>query len=117
MAEPLTRTITVTQEMIDRYGRLNGDNDIIHYDEAYARQRGYRGTLAHGLMVMAYAAELGARRFGPCWFEAGTISAKWTGPVCPGDVLVVTLDETGTVRASVGDAAVMVGEVGVAAAV
>ena len=111
MPEPLRCEVTFTQEMIDRYGRLNGDNDIIHYDEAYARQRGYRGTLAHGLHVMAFAAELGMRRFGPRWWDGGTIAVKWTGPVCPGDRLVITLDEAGDLRATVGDTVVMAGRI------
>ena len=109
MPEPLRCEVTFTQEMIDRYGRLNGDNDIIHYDEAYARERGYRGTLAHGLHIMAFAAELGLRRYGPHWWEGGTITVKWTGPVCPGDRLAVTLDEDGGVEATVDRAVVITG--------
>lgn len=79
----------VTQETIDRYGRINGDNDIIHYDAEYAARRGFRGTLAHGLMVMAYAAELGAEQHGRSWFTDGELEVVWTAPVCPGDEVTV----------------------------
>jgi len=48
----MEKRIFITQAMIDQYGVLNGDNDIIHYDIDYARQRGYKDTLAHGPMVM-----------------------------------------------------------------
>lgn len=101
----------VTQEMIDRYGRINGDNDIIHYDEAYARARGFRGTLAHGLMIMAYAAETGARRYGEQWHRHGRLTVTWTAPVCPGDVVTVA-ENDGQVEASVPSGVVMAGELG-----
>lgn len=110
MAETLTRTVWVTQAMIDAYGRFNGDNDIIHYDEDYARARGYRGTLNHGLHSLAFAADLGMERYGSRWLFEGCVSAKWTGPVCPGDELAITLEEDGTLRATSGGAVVMVGE-------
>jgi len=34
------RRIPQTQEMFDNYGQLNGDNDILHYDDAFAKARG-----------------------------------------------------------------------------
>jgi len=111
MGERLTRTVRFTQAMIDAYGAFNGDRDILHYDEEYARARGYRGTINHGLHSLALAADLGMRRHGPAWLERGRVSAKWTGPVCPGDELTIVLEEDGTLRATVGDGqVVMVGE-------
>ncbi|MCZ6557478.1 MAG: MaoC family dehydratase [SAR324 cluster bacterium] len=97
----LTRRIEMTQEKIDRYGRLNGDNDIIHYDNDYAVARGFRGTLNHGMMTLGYIAELGPRRFGRDWFFRGEFKVKWIDPVCPGDELLVELDEHGHAIAKV----------------
>ena len=114
MAERLTRTVRITQAKIDAYGHFNGDNDIVHYDEAYAKARGFRGTLAHGLHSLAFAADLGMRRYGPRWLTDGRVTVKWTGAVCPGDELQITLEEDGTLRATVGDEVVMVGEVSLA---
>lgn len=109
-----SKEVRVTQATIDQYGRINGDNDIIHYDHAYAVERGFRGTLAHGLMVMAYAAELGARRHGADWFTKGEIEVKWIGPVCPGDDLLVALKDDGQINADVGEGPVMVGRAALA---
>ena len=109
-----SKEVRVTQATIDQYGRINGDNDIIHYDHAYAVERGFRGTLAHGLMVMAYAAELGARRHGADWFTKGEIEVKWIGPVCPGDNLLVALNDDGQINADVGEGPVMVGRAALA---
>ena len=109
MPEPATYPIT--QEKIDRYGRINGDNDIIHYDEAYAHARGFRGTLAHGLMVMAYAAETGARRYGEQWHRRGHLEVTWTAPVCPGDTVTIT-ETAGHIEANVRTGLTMTGELG-----
>lgn len=111
---PLTKQVYVTQATIDGYGRINGDNDIIHYDHDYALERGFRGTLAHGLMVMAYAAELGAKRHGADWFRNGEIEVKWIGPVCPGDDLSVVLGDDGQINATVEEGPVMVGRTALA---
>jgi acyl dehydratase len=107
----MQRTLAITQEMIDRYGRINGDNDIIHYDHAYAVKRGFRGTLLHGPHMSAFAADLGAKRFGKDWLTHGRLHTKWVGPVCPGDTLVVEIDASGELTANVGAQRAMVGSV------
>ena len=108
------RRIDMTQAMIDRYGHLNGDNDIIHYDHDYAVRRGFRGTLNHGMMTLGYIAELGAERFGQDWFYRGELSVKWIDPVCPGDVLTLDRDENGAVEGRVDTGPVARGRVDIA---
>lgn len=112
-ATSLSLVREISQHTIDRYGQINGDNDIIHYDHDYALKRGFRGTLAHGLMVMGYAAELGARNFGEDWYTRGKLRMKWVKPVCPGDSLTVSADPEGNVEARNADETVMVGELSV----
>ncbi|GAA4321594.1 MaoC family dehydratase [Pigmentiphaga soli] len=94
----ISRTIPQTQEMFDDYGRLNGDNDILHYDDAFAKARGFRGTLGHGLMYTGYVCDLAARKYGPEWLSRGRLTVKYVRGVCPGDRLEVSLDEDGTVQ-------------------
>ena len=79
--------IPVTQATIDDYGDLNGDNDIIHYDQAYAQARGFRDTIAHGLMTLSYLSETLRDYWGFGWLTSGSIEIRWTGPVCPGDTI------------------------------
>ena len=100
----------MTQALIDQYGRINGDNDIIHYDHDYAVKRGFRGTLAHGMHVMGCAVDLAAREYGPAFFRGGEVSVKWIAPVCPGDLLEVELGPDGTVTATVPSGKAMIGE-------
>lgn len=104
-----TREIPITQDKIDGYGRINGDNDIIHYDHAYALQRGFRGTLLHGPHMTAFGADLGARKHGQAWLTRGRLKTKWVGPSCPGDSFRVRLDEAGQLEATSGGSVAMVG--------
>lgn len=105
----MRREFKVTQEVIDRYGAINGDRDIIHYDAEYAKKRGFRGTLAHGLMVQGYANVMAVDLYGTTWMERGEIEVKFVRPVFPGDSMTVEIDEAGTLTASNQDGPVMVG--------
>jgi acyl dehydratase len=105
----MKQTREITQEMIDRYGRINGDNDIIHYDHGYAVKRGFRGTLLHGPHMSAFGAELGAKRFGKDWHYHGRLHTRWVGPVCPGDCFEVELSDDGTLVAHSGGQKAMTG--------
>lgn len=89
------KVIPQTQAMFDDYGKLNGDNDILHYDDAFAKERGFRGTLGHGLMYTGYVCDLAARKYGKDWFYRGRLTVKYVRPVCPGDNLVVTIEADG----------------------
>jgi len=105
----MKREFEVTQETIDRYGVINGDRDIIHYDAEYAKQRGFRGTLAHGLMVQGYANVVAVDTYGTNWMERGEIEVKFVRPVFPGDTVTVDLDDSsGALTASNQDGPVMV---------
>jgi acyl dehydratase len=92
----IEKTIKQTQEMFDNYGVLNGDNDILHYDDAFAKERGFRGTLGHGLMYTGYVADLAAKKYGKDWHYNGVLKVKFVAPVCPDDDLKVTLADDGT---------------------
>ncbi len=107
----MKRELEITQPMIDAYGRINGDNDIIHYDHDYALARGFRGTLLHGPHMTAFAADLGAAKYGEEWLKRGHLKTKWIGPVCPGDRFVVEVADDGNVEAVSGGNVALVGSV------
>ena len=92
------KTIPQTQEMFDNYGKLNGDNDILHYDDAFAKDRGFRGTLGHGLMYTGYVCDLAAKKFGRDWHYKGRLTVKYVRGVCPGDELVVSIEPDGAAQ-------------------
>jgi acyl dehydratase len=105
----IEKTIEQTQALFDNYGVLNGDNDILHYDDAFAKERGFRGTLGHGLMYTAYVADLAAKKYGRDWHYRGQLTVKFVAGVCPGDQLTVTIDDDGAVKCQSQFATTLVG--------
>lgn len=105
----MQRTYTVTQEKIDRYGVLNGDRDIIHYDLDYAKKRGFQGTLAHGLMVQGYANDVALAMYGDDWLTRGAIKVKFVAPVYPDEDYVIEIKPDGELTATGPRGVAMVG--------
>ena len=93
--EKISKVVPQTQELFDNYGTLNGDNDIIHYDDAFAKARGFRGTLGHGLMYTAYVCDLAAKKYGSDWAYRGRLTVKYVRGVCPGDNLEISIEPDG----------------------
>lgn len=53
-----TLTKHVTQEQINAYADVSGDHNPIHLDPAAARNVGLEGTIAHGMLSMAFLGQL-----------------------------------------------------------
>lgn len=88
---PIVRTIT--QDKIRRYAEAVGDFNPIHVDEEFARNTPFGGTIAHGMLVLAYASEMMAAAFGTGWSRSGRLRARFKAPARPGDTL--TLEAAG----------------------
>ena len=80
----------VTQSDINRYADASGDYNPIHIDEAFAATTPLKGTIAHGMLVLAFMSEMLARAFGESWDESGRLSVKFKNPTRPGDTLTVS---------------------------
>lgn len=80
---------TVTQERIDRYALASGDFNPIHVDRAFAAATPFGGTVAHGMLLLAYMSCLPARRFGVAWLAGGSLKAKLRNPAPAGIEVVV----------------------------
>ena len=77
----------VTQEGIRRYAEASGDYNSIHVDEEYARTTPFGGTIAHGMLVLAYLSEMMAAAFGDDWLAGGRLKVRFRAPARPGDTL------------------------------
>lgn len=76
-----------SQRRIDVYSGVRPRS--IHTDEDWARQKGFRTTLAQGMMSTAYVAEMMTRQLGAGFVKGGTISMAFIRPVYAGDRLTV----------------------------
>jgi acyl dehydratase len=77
----------IAQRRIDVYSGVRPRS--IHTDEAWAREKGFRTTLAQGMMSTAYASELMTRFLGAGFIKGGTLSMAFIKPVYAGDRLTV----------------------------
>ena len=77
----------LTQRHIDAYSGVRTRS--IHTDEAWARRKGFRTTLAQGMMSTAYVSEMMTRFFGAGFVRGGTMSMAFVQPVYAGDWLTV----------------------------
>ena len=77
----------LTQRHIDAYSGVRTRS--IHTDEAWARRKGFRTTLAQGMMSTAYVSEMMTRLLGAGFLRGGTMSVAFVQPVYAGDRLTV----------------------------
>ena len=80
----------ITQEKINLYAEASGDFNPIHVNESFAAQTPLGGTIAHGMLILAYVSELMTLAFGQSWFSGGKLSVRFKAPARPGDIVTVT---------------------------
>ena len=94
---PVRRVIT--RESIDAYRAASGDNNPIHYDDAFAAATRFGGVIAHGMLTLALVSEMMTQAYGADWPAAGSLRVRFRGAAHPGD----TLESTGAVAKSEAD--------------
>ncbi len=82
---PLTKRLT--QAQIDAYAEASGDFNPIHIDEVFAKTSPLGGTIAHGMLVLAFISEMMTAAFGRAWLESGKLDVRFRAPARPGDTI------------------------------
>jgi len=77
----------LAQRRIDVYSGVRPRS--IHSDEAWAHEKGFRTTLAQGMMSTAYVSEMMTRFLGAGFVKGGSMSLAFVKPVYAGDRLTV----------------------------
>ena len=70
---------TLSQDKIDRYARASGDFNPIHVDPAFAAQTPFGGTIAHGMLLLAYLSEMLTAAYGRAWLAGGRLKIRFRG--------------------------------------
>jgi len=83
----LTRKIT--QEKINLYAEASGDFNPIHIDPEFAGKTPLGGTIAHGMLILAYVSHMMTLNFGKPWLTDGKLSVRFKSPARPGDTVTV----------------------------
>jgi 3-hydroxybutyryl-CoA dehydratase len=79
----------ITQEKINLYAEASGDFNPIHIDKSFAAKTPLGGTIAHGMLSLAYVSEMMTSAFGRNWLSEGKLRAKFKEPARPGDTLTI----------------------------
>jgi 3-hydroxybutyryl-CoA dehydratase len=80
----------ITQDIINRYAPVSGDLNPLHTDAEYASRTRFGGTIAHGMLVLAYLSEVLTAAFGDAWPRSGRLKARFRGAARPGDTVTVS---------------------------
>ena len=85
---------TVTQQNINLYAEASQDFNPIHIDEDFAKKTSLGGTIAHGMLILAYVSQMMSAAFGQSWLAGGKLNVRFKAPARPGDTITVS----GTIR-------------------
>ncbi|MGH9202486.1 MAG: MaoC/PaaZ C-terminal domain-containing protein [Vicinamibacterales bacterium] len=80
----------ITQEKINRYAAASGDYNPLHVDPAFGTRTRFGGTIAHGMLVLAYVSEMMTEAFGESWLAGGRLKARFRAPARPGDTVTTS---------------------------
>lgn len=80
-------TKEVTQEQLHRYADASGDHNPLHLDPDFAATTQFGGTIAHGMLVLAFISEMLTSAFGRDWLTSGRLKIRFRAAARPGDWL------------------------------
>ncbi|MFC2025136.1 MaoC family dehydratase [Chloroflexota bacterium] len=81
---------TVTQENINLYAEASRDFNPIHIDKSFAKKTPLGGTIAHGMLILAYVSQMMTAAFGIRWLVGGKLDVRFKTPARPGDTVTVS---------------------------
>lgn len=84
--------VQLSQEKINTYGQAVGDFNPIHVDEAFAAKSPFGGTIAHGMLILAFVSEMMTRVFGDDWSLSGKLSVRFKSPARSKDLITISGD-------------------------
>lgn len=79
----------VNQNTINLYAQAANDFNPIHINDNFARNTPLGGTIAHGMLILAYVSEMMTNTFGRDWLVGGKLDVRFKMPARPGDIISV----------------------------
>ncbi len=83
-------TVTITEEMLDKFKSITGDVNPLHNDEEFARAKGHPGRVAYGMLTASFLSTLAGVYIPGERSLIQQVETKFAKPVYIGDVLTVT---------------------------
>lgn len=90
--DKISRTLTITDDMIRAFADLTGDHNPVHLDDAYAAGTRFGRRIAHGMIAAGLiSATLANDLPGPGTVYLGQ-TLQFKAPVYPGDTVTATVE-------------------------
>ncbi len=80
-------TKTVTLERLKAYSEVSSDHNPIHLDAEFAATTQLGGTIAHGMLTLAYISEMMAMEYDKAWLSSGALKVRFKGAAYLGDTV------------------------------
>lgn len=75
----------ITRDRLQAYAQASGDSNPLHLDADFAATTQFGGIIAHGMLTLAFIAQMMVAAFGRSWLETGTMRARFKGAAYLGD--------------------------------
>ncbi|CDK38509.1 MaoC family dehydratase [Halorubrum sp. AJ67] len=92
VGETATHAVSITDEAIETFAALSGDENPIHVDDEYAAETMFGGRVAHGILSVAVVSGALARLSGDIVYLSQDLSFE--NPVFPGETVEATVRVT-----------------------
>ena len=83
-------TVTITEEMMESFYQLTGDDSPIHRDAEYAAGRGYPGRVVYGMLGASFFSTLAGVYLPGEHCLLHSVESKFVKPIFIGDTLTIT---------------------------
>jgi len=81
---------SITQPNVNLYAEASQDFNPIHIDEEFAKTTPLGGTIAHGMLILAYVSQMMTSAFGQSWVTGGKLDVRFKTPARAGDTITVS---------------------------
>lgn len=78
---------TITQEQLNAYARVSGDQNPLHLDAGFAATTQFGGIVAHGMLTLAFISEMLTAKFEKSWLQTGALRVRFKGAAYVGDTV------------------------------
>jgi 3-hydroxybutyryl-CoA dehydratase len=88
------RVIMITDDLVDSFAALSGDQSPLHVDRSFAKEHGFRDRVAHGNILSLCLSSLVGTALGTPHVMLVSQAIKYRAPCFPGDQieLVASVD-------------------------
>ena len=94
--------LLLTQQDIENYAEISGDYNPIHLDDDQAKNHGFSGRIAHGMLVMGKVwSHVSSSLLTPTDFS-GKYELDFYSPIHAGDIVVLRVEQNADIFQIVG---------------